>query len=109
MKFTNWIHTLIIPLLFVSLNSVYADDACNEAFEMLDTNKNNMLTYDEFSRLEHLKKIPFADMKELDRDNNGIVTFEEACQGMFDKADKNHDKKVDRKEWEEFYNSLMRQ
>jgi hypothetical protein len=26
---------------------------------------------------------------------------------LFNKADKNKDRKLDRKEWEEFYNSLM--
>jgi len=109
MKLAKRILALIALLLTVALNSVFAGDACNEAFDMLDANRNNVLTYDEFSKLEHLKRIPFAEMKEFDRDKNGTVTFEEACQGMFEKADKNHDGKVDRKEFEEFYNSIVRQ
>jgi len=107
MKFVKLLQTLIVIHLLLIVSTVFAADACNEAFDRLDANKNNMLTYDEFSKLEHLKKVPFADMKELDRNKDGIVTFEEYCQATFDKADKNHDNKIDRKEWEDFYNSIM--
>ena len=109
MKLAKWLHALIALLLSAALSSAFASDACNEAFDKLDADKNNVLTYDEFSKFEHLKKIPFADMKEFDRNNDGKVSFEEACQAMFDKADKNHNGKIDRKEWEEFYNSIMPQ
>jgi len=109
MKMSKWILTTIVLLSLVAFNLVFAADACIETFEVLDVNKNNALTYDEFIKLEHLKKIPFADMKELNGNKDGIVTFEETCKRMFDKADKNRNGEIDRKEWKEFYNSILQQ
>jgi hypothetical protein len=107
MKSVKWLSVLSAFLFSMSLNPAFAGDACNKAFDKLDADKNNVLTYDEFSKFEHLRKIPFADMKEFDKNKDGIVLFDEACRGMFDKSDKNHDSKIDRKEWEEFYNSIV--
>ncbi len=98
---------VMTALLFsASLNLALAGNACNEAFDMLDTDKNSVLSYDEFSKFEHLRKLPFADMKAFDGNKDGAVTFEKNCRAMFDKADKNHDSMINRKEWEEFYNSI---
>ncbi len=101
---------VLIVFLFVAfVSAVLAADDCNKTFDVLDTNKNNVLTYDEFSKFEHLKKMPFADMKDFNKNKEGKVTFEAFCQEMFNKADKKHNGKIDRKEWEEFYNSTMQQ
>lgn len=47
------------------------------------------------------------EMKDLKKDSNGNVSDEHLKAYLFDKADRNKNSKVDRREWEEFYNSLM--
>jgi Ca2+-binding EF-hand superfamily protein len=82
-----------------------------EEFCRLDLDKDRKISYEEFAscefyRLEHARKLPFVDMNRFPKDENGNVPEEYVKKHLFDRADKNKDRKIDRKEWEEFYNSV---
>jgi hypothetical protein len=82
-----------------------------QEFCRLDVNKDRQISYEEFSacefyRLEHARKLPFVDMSKLPKDKNGDVAEGDLKQYLFDRADKNKDRVIDRKEWEEFYDSV---
>lgn len=83
-----------------------------EEFCRLDRSNDRELSFEEFAacefyKLEHLKRLPYADLKTFDRDQKGFLTDDERKAYLFDRADKNKDRKIGRKEWEEFYDSLM--
>ena len=82
-----------------------------QEFCRLDTDKDRQISYEEFSecqfyRLEHAKRLPFVDLDQFPRDKNGNVSEEDLKRRLFDRADRNKDRKIDRKEWEEFYNAV---
>ena len=84
-------------------------DACGTAFEKLDRNKDRGLSFEEFCiadflKQEHLKKLPFADESLFKAGT--APGEEELSRRLFEKADKNKDKKIDRTEWEDFYSTL---
>lgn len=83
-------------------------------FCRLDMNSDREISYEEFMacefyKLERVKKLPYADLQSFDRLRKGGLTDEDMKAYLFDKADRNKDRKIDRREWEEFYNSLMDQ
>ncbi len=83
-----------------------------QEFCRLDTNNDRVITFEEFSacefyKIEHVRKLPYSD-PEFKAGNNGRrLSDDELKAYLFDKADKNKDRKIDRKEWEEFYASVM--
>ena len=85
--------------------------ASAQEFCRLDRNNDREITFEEFSscefyKLKRVRKLPYADAEYIARKDRQLSDDElKAC--LFDKADKNKDRKTDRKEWEEFYNSLM--
>jgi hypothetical protein len=86
-------------------------DRSEQEFCRLDTNKDREISYEEFAqcefyRLEHARKLPFVDLSKFPRDKNGNVAEEDLKRYLFDRADKNKNGRIDRKEWEEFYNSV---
>lgn len=88
------------------------EDACGPAFEKLDRNTDRALSFEElcradFLKLEHLKKLPFADESIFTAGKDGMAPGEkELSRRLFEKADRNKDKKIDRREWEEFSSAL---
>ena len=86
-------------------------DRSEQEFCRLDTNRDREISYEEFAncefyRLEHARKLPFVDLDRLPRDKSGNVSEEDLKRHLFDRADTNRNHKIDRKEWEEFYNSV---
>ncbi len=86
-------------------------DRSEQEFCRLDTNKDREISYEEFAacefyRLEHAKKLPFVDLSKFPKDNNGKASEEDLKRYLFDRADKNKNGRIDRKEWEEFYNAV---
>ncbi len=86
-------------------------DRAEQEFCRLDTNQDRQISYEEFAacefyRLEHVKKLPFVDLSTFPRDKAGNIAEEDLKRYLFDRADKNKDRVIDRKEWEEFYNSV---
>jgi Ca2+-binding EF-hand superfamily protein len=83
-----------------------------QEFCRLDKNNDREITFEEFSacefyKLEHVRALPFAQPQDLAPGRDGKLSDEELKASLFRKADKNKDNKIDRKEWEEFYDSLM--
>ncbi len=86
--------------------------ASEQEFCRLDTNNDRVITFEEFSacefyKIEHIRKLPYSDPefkagnKDRGLSDDGLKAY------LFNKADKNKDGKIDRKEWEEFYASIM--
>ena len=80
-------------------------------FCRLDRDSDRALTFEEFAacefyKLEHIKQLPYADLKPFDRGGKGYLNDDERKAYLFDRADRNKDRRIDRKEWEEFYESL---
>ena len=89
-----------------------AKNPTEQEFCRLDKNNDRAISFEEFSacefyKLEHVKQLPFADLQDLKQKYNGTIPDEELKAYLFKKADKNKDGKIDRQEWEEFYNSTM--
>ena len=106
---------LIAGLLVLCHGALFAEDkpmsAAEKEFCRLDKNNDRELSFDEFEKcefykLEQVRSLPFVDTKDLEKDNNGVVSDQDLKMNLFNKADQNKNGKIDRKEWEEFYNSL---
>jgi hypothetical protein len=107
--------TIIAAFLLLSLDPAAAAEkksASEGEFCRLDRNNDRGLTFEEFKacefhKLEHLKQLPYGNIEQYDRDKNGSLSDDEMQKYLFDRADKNKDRRIDRKEWEEFYGSIM--
>ena len=93
---------------------VSADDkksASEREFCRLDKNNDREITFEEFKdcefyKLEHVKALIYNELKQSGQKGKKL-SDDELKAYLFKKADKNKNNKIDRKEWEEFYNSLM--
>jgi hypothetical protein len=80
-------------------------------FCRLDKNSNREITSEEFSacefhKLEHVRSLPYADPELSEKSERRRLSDEELKAYLFNRADKNKNRKIDRQEWEEFYRSL---
>ena len=113
------IQFLILAIAFSCLlpqNSVLAADekksASEKEFCRLDKNNDREITFEEFKdcefyKLEHVRALMYNELKQNEPKRKTTLSDDELKAYLFKKADKNKDNKIDRKEWEEFYNSLM--
>jgi hypothetical protein len=106
---------LTIALMVLGCGVSFAADksksAAEQEFCRLDKNNDREISLEEFAacefyKLEQVRALPLTDMKDLKKDSNGNVSDENLKTYLFNKADRNKNNKIDRKEWEEFYNSL---
>jgi hypothetical protein len=100
-----------ILLCFHPAAAVEKQSPSEEEFCRLDRDSDREITPEEFAacefyKLERMKKLPYADVERYDREKKGRLTEEEMKAYLFDRADKNKNRKLERREWEEFYNSL---
>ena len=93
--------------LLLGSGIAFAAASCDDLFNKLDTNKNNELSYEEFSKLENLDKLPFTDKKVIEKNKDSATAAEECKRAWFETTDKNKDKKISKKEFEEFFNATM--
>lgn len=83
-------------------------------FCRLDRNNDQKLTFDEFSaceffKLEHLRALPFMRPGDMEPEKSGRMTDEGLKAFLFKKADRDQDQRINRREWEEFYDSITDQ
>jgi hypothetical protein len=106
---------LMIALITSGHDVLFAADmpksSAEQEFCKIDKNNDREISRDEFAtcefyKLEHVRALPLMDMNDLKKDNNGIISDADLKAYLFNKADVNKNGKIDRKEWEEFYNSL---
>lgn len=111
-------HILILMLAFsfalqgAAPSPVERKNASEQEFCRLDKNNDREITFEEFAacefyKLEHVRALPYAQPQDLPPGKDNKFSDDELKAYLFKKADKNRDSKIDRKEWEEFYNSLM--
>ncbi len=86
--------------------------ASEREFCRLDKNNDREITFEEFSacefyKIEHVRKLPYSDPELKALYGGRPLSDDELKAYLFNKADKNKDRKIDRKEWEEFYASIM--
>jgi len=94
---------------------VSADDkksASEREFCRLDKNNDREITFEEFKdcefyKLEHVRALIYNELKQSGQKGKTTLSDDELKAYLFKKADKNRNNKIDRKEWEEFYNSIM--
>jgi len=107
---------LIIVLMgLICAVSFAADRSTSPAeqeFCRLDRNNDREITFEEFSacefyKLEHVRRLPFQALKDQTKNSKGEMSDDELKAYLFNKADRKKRGKIDRKEWEEFYNSLI--
>ena len=107
---------LILALAFALEGAVTPPEeqksASEQEFCRLDKNNDRAINFDEFSacefyKLEHVRALPYAQPQDLGTGRDSRLSDDELKAYLFNKADKNRDSKIDRKEWEEFYNSLL--
>ncbi len=111
MRFRFFVLFVMISLL-PQAEIVSADDTKNASereFCKLDKNNDREITFEEFKdcefyKLEHVKALIYS---ESGQNGKTSLSDEELKAYLFKKADKNKNNKIDRKEWEEFYNSVM--
>jgi len=85
-----------------------------QEFCRLDKNNDRSITFEEFAacefyKLEHVRTLPFARSQDVAPGKGGALSDDELKATLFKKADTNRDNKIDRKEWEEFYRSVVDQ
>jgi hypothetical protein len=83
-----------------------------QEFCRLDKNNDREITFEEFSacefyKLEHVRALPYVQSKDIMPGRAGNLSDDELKVYLFKKADRNKNNKIDRKEWEEFYKSLI--
>ncbi|NTW60986.1 MAG: EF-hand domain-containing protein [Nitrospirae bacterium] len=107
---------LMLALSFALLGAVTLPEekknASEQEFCRLDKNNDREITLGEFSacefyKLAHVRELPYVQPQDLAPGKDGKLSDDELKTYLFNKADKNRDNKIDRKEWEEFYNSLI--
>jgi len=103
---------LMILIYGVSFGSDRQTNVSEQEFCKLDQNNDREISLEEFAncefyRLERMRALPLMEMKDLKRDSNGSLSEKDLKAYLFNKADRNRSGKIDRKEWEEFYNSLI--
>jgi EF-hand domain pair len=96
----------------VVVSSEEKQSATEREFCRLDKNNDREITFEEFKncefyKLEHVRALPYSEAQELRPKGDAKFSDDELKAYLFKKADKNKDNKIDRKEWEEFYNSLV--
>ncbi len=119
MRMRQFLVLIALSASFAAVAALAADsrpadrknDRSEQEFCRLDTNQDRQISYEEFAacefyRLEHARKLPFVDLSSFPRDKSGNISEEDLKRYLFDRADKNKDRKIDRKEWEEFYDSV---
>jgi len=107
-----FILVLISLLQGVAASAVEKKSASEQEFCRLDKNDDREITLEEFKacefyKLERVRALPYAESQKLGIGKGTKLTDDELKVYLFKKADKNKDKKIDRKEWEEFYTSVM--
>jgi Ca2+-binding EF-hand superfamily protein len=114
MRYHILILMLVLPFVLQGAvpSSMEKMNPSEQEFCRLDKNNDREITFEEFSacefyKLEHVRALPFAQPQDLAPGRDGKLSDEELKASLFRKADKNKDNKIDRKEWEEFYDSLM--
>ena len=107
---------LILTLLALGQSGSFsAEKTTSDAereFCRLDKNNNREISFEEFAacefyKLEHVRALPLMESKDLKKGGNGSLSDEDLKAYLFKKADRNKNSKIDREEWEDFYNSLM--
>ncbi len=115
MKRISLASVLVAAVVLVALAAFGAQQAdqtpSEKEFCRLDKDNDRLITFDEFAscefyKLEHVRKLPVSDPA-FKNGRGGQMTDNELKVYLFNKADKNKDRKIDRKEWEEFYNEIM--
>jgi hypothetical protein len=105
-------------IVFMGLNvgGSFAGDMqknpAEQEFCRLDKNNDREITFEEFSacefyKLERVRRLPFQELKDQTKDGKVEMSDDDLKAYLFKKADRNKSGKIDRKEWEEFYNSLI--
>ena len=105
---------LSFTLKGAAMSSEEKKGSSEREFCRLDKNNDREITFEEFSacefyKLEHVRELPYTQPHDLAPGRDGKLSDDELKSYLFKKADKNKDNKIDRKEWEEFYNSLGEQ
>lgn len=95
-----------------ALSAVPAPSASEQEFCRLDRNNDRGISFEEFAacefyKLEHVRALPFTEPSDLRPQGDSRFSDDELKAYLFKKADKNKDRMIDQKEWEEFYESLM--
>jgi hypothetical protein len=109
--------SMVLTIVLVSLGqgTIFGADKqispSEQEFCRLDKNNDREISFEEFKacefyKLENVRRLPFQEMKDQAKRDKGSMSDDDLKAYLFDKADKNKDRKIDRKEWEEFYNSL---
>jgi Ca2+-binding EF-hand superfamily protein len=107
---------MVIALLVtghgVSFSADTTKSNSEQEFCRLDKDNNREISFGEFAacefyKLEHVRALPFSESKDLMKGGNDSRSDDELKAYLFDKADRNKNGMIDRKEWEEFYNSLI--
>ena len=103
---------LLLVLSAIQSPAVEEKGPSEREFCRLDANSDRQITYDEFAacefhRLEHVKQLPFSDPELFGKSPGKQFSETDLKHYLFKKADRNRNSKIDRKEWEEFYNSLI--
>jgi len=96
----------------VALSAEEKKSASEQEFCRLDKNNDREITFEEFKdcefyKLENLKQLPYHEPQENSPKADTVLSEDEMKADLFKKADSKKDKKIDRKEWEEFYNSIL--
>ena len=104
--------TCSLALQGAGLPAVAGKSASEQEFCRLDRNSDRSISFEEFAacefyKLEHVKELPYVEPNDLRLQGGIRLSDDELKAYLFKKADKNKDQMINRKEWEEFYNSLM--
>ena len=101
-----------LALQGTALPAMAEKNPSEQEFCRLDRNNDRSISLEEFAacefyKLEHVKELPYAEPNDLRQRTDIRISDDELKAYLFKKADKNKDQMINRKEWEEFYNSLM--
>jgi Ca2+-binding EF-hand superfamily protein len=104
--------TCSLALQGAGLPAVAGKSASEQEFCRLDRNNDRSISFEEFAacefyKLERVKELPYVEPNDLRLQGGIRLSDDELKAYLFKKADKNKDQMINRKEWEEFYNSLM--
>jgi len=116
MRFLFFVLLLTFSLFLqgAASSAVEKKSPSEQEFCRVDKNSDREITFEEFQacefyKLGHVRALPYSAPQDLGRKEDRTLSDDKLKADLFNEADTNRNRLIDRKEWEDFYKSISEQ